>query len=88
MYDVSYYDTLPISEDGEFKFNSPDYTAESIEKNIQEFKEDNNFDNSLTAKQILTQLIKKYEIDKINKSVTSICLGCTNNNFIRQIQVL
>lgn len=63
MYDVSYYDTLPISEDGEFKFNSPDYTAETIEKNIQEFKEDNNFDNSLTAKQILTQLIKKYEID-------------------------
>ena len=56
-YDVSYYDTLPISEIGEFIFDSPDYSAEA------EFKEDNEFDSSMTAKEILDELIKRYEID-------------------------
>lgn len=56
-YDVSYYDTLPISETGEFIFDSPDYSAEA------EFKEDNEFDSSMTAKEILNELIKRYEIN-------------------------
>ena len=43
-YDVKYYDTLPISETGEFIFNSPDYSAES------EFKQDNEFDTKMSAK--------------------------------------
>jgi len=63
QYDVSYYDTLPISHDGEFNFDSPAYSGESVEKNIAEFKEDYDFDKSMTAKQILSELIKKYEID-------------------------
>lgn len=63
QYDVSYYDTLPISQDGEFSFDSPDYTAETIEKNIHEFKENNGFGSSMSAKQILDKLIEKYEID-------------------------
>ncbi len=62
-YDVSYYDTLPISENGEFLFDSPDYSAENIEKNIQKFKEDNEFESSMSAKQILDKLFEKYEID-------------------------
>ena len=57
QYNVDYYDTLPISENGEFIFNSPDYTAEA------EFKEDNNFEEYMTAKQILDKLIERYEID-------------------------
>lgn len=62
-YGVDYYDTLPISMDGEFVFDSPDYTAETIDKNIQEFKEDNEFEKSMSGKEILNQLIEKYEID-------------------------
>ncbi len=63
QYNVSYYDTLPISHNGEFNFNSPDYSEESIDKNIKEFKKDNDFHNSMTAKQILNELFEKYEID-------------------------
>ena len=36
-YEASYYDTLPISENGEFIFNSPDYSAESDFKKKQRF---------------------------------------------------
>ncbi len=56
-YDVSYYDTLPISEDGEFIFDSPDYSAET------EFKKDNDFDSSMTSTDILRELLERYEID-------------------------
>lgn len=56
-YGASYYDTLPISENGEFIFNSPDYSAES------DFKKANNFNKDMTAKEILDELIKRYEID-------------------------
>lgn len=57
QYNVPYYDTLPISDNGEFIFDSPDYTAET------EFKKDNNFDVSMTAEQILDELIERYGID-------------------------
>ena len=57
QYNVDYYDTLPISENGDFIFDSPDYTAET------EFKKDNEFDDLMTANQILDELIKRYEID-------------------------
>ena len=56
-YEASYYDTLPISENGEFIFNSPDYSAES------DFKKNNDFDKNMSAKEILNELIKRYEID-------------------------
>lgn len=63
MYGASYYDTLPISEDGEFIFNSPDYSAES------DFKNSNNFDKNMTAKEILDELLERYDIDsKYTKS--------------------
>lgn len=56
QYNVAYYDTLPISENGDFIFDSPDYIAEA------EFKEANKFDASMTAKDILDKLIEKYKI--------------------------
>ena len=56
-YNASYYDTLPISENGEFIFTSPDYSAES------DFKKYNKFDKNMTANEILDELIKRYEID-------------------------
>ena len=56
-YSVSYYDTLPISEDGNFIFNSPDYSAES------DFKKSNDFDTKMTAQEILDELINRYEVD-------------------------
>ena len=63
MYGTSYYDTLPISENGEFIFKSPDYSAES------DFKEANKFDANMTANDILNELIKRYEVDsKYTKS--------------------
>ncbi len=62
-YDVSYYDTLPIDENGEFNFTSPDYTNESVEKNIKNFKKANGFDEQMSGKEILSSLIDKYEIN-------------------------
>ena len=61
-YNVSYYDTLPLDENGEFNFSNPDYNSESIEKNIKNFKKSNEFDEQMTGKEILDFLIKKYEI--------------------------
>ncbi len=61
-YNVSYYDTLPLDENGEFNFSNPDYNYESIEKNIKNFKKSNEFDEQMTGKEILDFLIKKYEI--------------------------
>lgn len=57
QYGASYYDTLPISENGDFIFDSPDYSAEA------EFKADNDFDSTMSARQILDELIERYEID-------------------------
>ncbi len=56
-YNTPYYDTLPISENGEFIFDTPYYSSES------DFKKSNDFDNKMTARQILDELIKRYEID-------------------------
>ena len=56
-YNTPYYDTLPISEKGEFIFDTPYYSSES------KFKESNDFDKKMTAREILNELIKRYEID-------------------------
>lgn len=61
-YETDYYDTLPITEDGEFLFDSPSYNSSSITENIKNFKEKNEFDDSMDAKDILNELYKKYEI--------------------------
>ena len=62
-YNVPYYDTLPITQDGDFEFDTPDYSVENSEKSIKNFKIKNDFDESLSAKNILDFLIEKYNID-------------------------
>lgn len=61
-YGQSYYDTLPITEDGEFDFSSPEYSSTDEVENANKFKSKNDFDLKISAKEILNELYNKYEI--------------------------
>lgn len=61
-YGSDYYATLPITEDGQFSFNSPDYNSSSDRENIKKFKDNNEFDQSMSASDILSEFYKKFEI--------------------------
>lgn len=57
QYGAPYYDTLPISETGDFIFDTPDYSVES------DFKKENEFHDKMTAREILNELFERYAID-------------------------
>ncbi len=63
-YGADYYDSLPITAEGEFVFNTPLYSYKDDEKNIEKFKKDNEFDSKMSGTDILGELYKKYEIDE------------------------
>lgn len=69
-YSQTYYDTLPINENGDFDFKSPQYNSLDEKENEKKFKEKNEFDENLSSKQILNKLYKKYEISSEYDNIT------------------
>lgn len=75
-YDQTYYDTLPITAEGDFDFSSPKYDSTNKEKNIKNFKKANDFSDNDNAKTILSKLKEKYEVsDKYDKQTQRKIIG-------------